>query len=78
MARFTSETISVTVYLGWLPWTTAKTVYPRLSSGSKKAGWIASWDEKYPPLTISTTAEPFAPFFGVRTSIVSAVPNFRP
>ena len=81
IARFTSPTISGTVSRGWLPWTTAKTVYPRSSRGRKKiAGHcVVRRRGGIPPLsTSSTTAAPLAFFLGEKTSIVSAVPNLRP
>ena len=77
-ARFMSAKISGSVYRGWLPWTTAKTVYPRLSNSSTGAGLIASWAENQPPLITQTTAAPLAFSLGVNTSMVRAVPYFRP
>ena len=59
-ARFMSWRISGIVYLGWLPWTTAKTVYPRRSSSSRKPVLIASCPENQPPLTAQITAAPLA------------------
>ena len=42
------------------------------------AGLIASWAENQPPLTTQTIAAPLASALGVKTSMVSAVPYFRP
>ena len=39
---------------------------------------IASCDENQPPLTTQMTAAPLASYFGVKTSMVSAVPDLRP
>ena len=63
---------------GWLPCTTAKTVYPRSVNGLVKNGLIASLREKNPPLTQKITPAPLAFSFGANTSIVIARPNFRP
>ena len=70
--------ISGIVNFGWLPWTTAKTVYPRPTSGSMNGRAIASCAENQPPLTTRMTPSPLASFSGVKTSIVSAVPDLRP
>ena len=66
------------VNLGWLPWTTAKTVYPRPTMASTKRGLIASWAENQPPLTTKITPRPLEPAFGRNTSMVRAVPYLRP
>ena len=51
---------------------------PHLDESLDVWGNVIAWcDEKKPPLTTITTPAPLA-FFGVNTSIVSAVPNFRP
>jgi len=71
-----SATTSGIVNFGWLPCTTAKTVYPRDKNGATSPALIASCPENQPPLTTKISPAPLAFALGVNTSIVSAVPNF--
>ncbi len=51
---------------------------PPSGGAAAVAGLIASCEDKKPPLTTQMIAAPLASPFGLNTSRVSAVPNFRP